>query len=168
VAGLGSEFQPDCCPGTPFTYHYKIYCVRQVTPQSPSVDYKGGKLYFCCVHCVPIFKKSPAKFAASANLQLFASRQAKQVRCPLCGGAPCHEVSLGGVNVDIGSAACLKKFEQAKPAERLEMLFGDAAFARGFVMKVPPAAAAPKSATPAPGAPGAAAPGCCCQPPDAP
>ena len=34
-----------------------------------SVDYKGGKVYFCCDKCPTAFEKETAKFATKANLQ---------------------------------------------------------------------------------------------------
>lgn len=38
--------------------------------EAQAVDYKGGKVYFCCPGCPPAFKKDTAKFAAKANHQL--------------------------------------------------------------------------------------------------
>src|SRR5687767_4724500 len=35
-----------------------------------STDYKGGKVYFCCMNCPKAFAKDPAKFATKANAQL--------------------------------------------------------------------------------------------------
>src|SRR5437764_5009736 len=35
-----------------------------------SVDYKGGKVYFCCENCPKAFSKDSTKFATKANAQL--------------------------------------------------------------------------------------------------
>src|SRR5262245_12375092 len=113
VAGPGKDFQPDGCPGG--------YCGRKVAMKGPGFDWKGGKIHFCCSGCPEVFKKSPEKFAANANLQLVASRQTKQVSCPLCGGALKNPVMamIADVDVLVCSAECKKKLDQAKPAERL-------------------------------------------------
>src|SRR5260221_5220632 len=46
------------------------------------VDYKGGKVFFCCDNCPKAFAADKAKFAEKANHQLAATKQAKQVKCP--------------------------------------------------------------------------------------
>src|SRR5678815_1334635 len=51
-----------------------------------SVDYKGGKVYFCCENCPKAFSADSKKFATKANAQLVATGQVKQEKCPLSGG----------------------------------------------------------------------------------
>ena len=167
VAGLGNDMQRDLCPGLgPTVYHH---CQRKVTLKSPSLDYKGGKIYFCCANCIPVFQKSPQRFAASANWQLVVTYQAWQSRCPLCGGElkSFNEVYVAGVQVLVCSTDCSRKLARASAAERMQLVFGDPAFARGFKMPVkatPPKAAAapaPKTAAATP-ATSAEVSGCCC------
>ena len=50
-----------------------------------AVDYKGGKVFFCCMNCPKAFAADTAKFAAKANHQLVATGQAKQAKCPFTG-----------------------------------------------------------------------------------
>ncbi len=40
--------------------------------KTASVDYKGGKLYFCCAGCIAKFDKDKAKYEVKANQQLVA------------------------------------------------------------------------------------------------
>merc|ERR1711964_6796 len=53
------------------------------------VDYKGGKVFFCCDNCPKAFAKkvkTDKLVAAKGNLQLVATKQAKQAKCPFTGG----------------------------------------------------------------------------------
>ena len=56
--------------------------------ESAVADLDGSKVYFCCPNCVKAFAKKEAqtKFATKVNHQLVATKQAKQVKCPLSGG----------------------------------------------------------------------------------
>src|SRR5689334_5578476 len=68
---------------------------KKVTPKCPvsgnkidkdaSVDFNGGKVYFCCNNCPTKFKDDTDKFAAKANFQLYVTGQAKIVKCPFSG-----------------------------------------------------------------------------------
>src|SRR5258708_4170404 len=66
---------------------FKATCPVSGKPalQDKTVDYKGGKVYFCCGNCPGAFSKDVAKFATKANQQLAATGQAKEVKCPLSG-----------------------------------------------------------------------------------
>jgi YHS domain-containing protein len=110
------------------------YC--STTPkQSHTLSFEGGKLLFCCGQCKALFEKSPEKFAANARHQLVATGQARQQKCPLCGGEPKQEFTgkLAGVAIHFCSADCRDKLAKASEPEKLELLFGPQAFARGFV-----------------------------------
>lgn len=99
-----------------------------------SADYKGGKVFFCCDHCKAAFLKSPKKFAAAANAQLVATKQAKQVKCPLM-GKPVKEklvVKIAGTDVHFCCPGCVKKVKAAKGKDQLNLVFGEKAFAKGF------------------------------------
>jgi hypothetical protein len=97
-----------------------------------TVDFKGGKVYFCCENCPKSFDKT--KHAAKANLQLVATKQAKQEKCPLAGKDlnPDTAIDVGGVKVSFCCNGCKGKASAKKGDEQIEMVFGDAAFEKGF------------------------------------
>ena len=99
-----------------------------------SAEYHGGTVYFCCDSCKAKFTKDPKKFAASANAQLVATKQAKQVKCPLMGKPTKDDVStkVAGVEVKFCCAGCKKKVEGKEGAEQVELVFGAKAFEKGF------------------------------------
>ena len=100
-----------------------------------SVDYKGGKVYFCCENCPKAFSKDPAKFAAKANAQLVATGQAKQAKCPLSGGKlnPDTAITVAGSKVCFCCEMCQGKVKEAKGDEQINLVFSDAAFEKaGF------------------------------------
>jgi YHS domain-containing protein len=99
-----------------------------------SVDYKGGKVYFCCAGCDQTFRDNVAAYAAKANHQLFVTGQAKQIACPLAGEEidPAITAKVNGTTVAFCCAHCSEAVEAADEAKRLEMVFGDEAFAKGF------------------------------------
>jgi YHS domain-containing protein len=111
------------------------YCPQKPTPQL-TLDYKGGKVQFCCGKCRELFKQTPGKFAANANHQLAATGQAVQHKCPLCGGAcdPSHAVDIGGVKVFFCSKECCMKVTDATPANRVGLVFNNQAFDRAFAV----------------------------------
>jgi len=98
-----------------------------------SVDYKGGKVFFCCDNCPKAFAKDTAKHATQANLQLVTTGQAKQLHCPLSGGElnPATKIKVGGVDVCFCCEKCQAKATEAKDAA-VELVFGDKAFDKGF------------------------------------
>ena len=105
--------------------------------ESTSVDYKDAKVYLCCPGCVEPFNKDTAKFAAKANQQLVATKQAKLVKCPFTGGKlnPETAVEIGGVKVCFCCNNCKGKVTKASADEQVELVFNDKAFAKGFEIK---------------------------------
>ena len=100
--------------------------------EANAVDYKGGKVFFCCQNCPKAFEKDTAKFAASANHQLVATGQAKQVKCPFSGG-PINEetaIDVKGVKVAFCCEKCQGKAKES--TEQVELIFNDKAFEKGF------------------------------------
>lgn len=114
-----------------------VKCV--LNPKGPAkaenaVDYKGGKVFFCCQNCPKKFSEDPAKFAVKANHQLAATKQAKQVKCPLS-GQPCKAdqvVEVGGVKVAFCCGNCKGKVAEAEGDAQAELVFSDKAFDKGF------------------------------------
>lgn len=127
VAGPGRKLQKDECPGG--------YCSRQVN-RKLSADYKGKKVFFCCSGCVKQFKKSSKNYASAANLQLVATAQAIQSKCPICGEKHQDKLSMeiGGAKVHFCTEACQKKVAAQKGPKQLEMLFNNSAFEKGFTL----------------------------------
>jgi hypothetical protein len=100
-----------------------------------SVDYKGGKVYFCCAGCDAEFKAHTAKYAAKANYQLFVTGQAKQVACPLAGEPVSKDVTakVGDATVAFCCASCREEISKlADDDAKIEMIFNDEAFAKAF------------------------------------
>lgn len=98
------------------------------------VEYKGAKVYFCCMNCPKAFKADTAKFAVKANQQLVVTTQAKQIKCPLTGGKinPDTKIDVQGAEVAFCCNMCKGKVSDAKGAEQLELVFSDKAFEKGF------------------------------------
>lgn len=101
-----------------------------------TVDYKGGKVYFCCPNCPKAFAAKTEKFAAKANQQLYATGQAKLVKCPLTGKKlnPATKISVAGTNVCFCCNGCKGKATKAQGDAQLNLVFGDKAFKKGFVV----------------------------------
>lgn len=113
---------------------------------SVAVEYKGAKLFFCCPGCPGEFEKDAAKFAAKANHQLVGTKQAVAAKCPLAGRPlnPETAIDVQGVKVAFCCDNCKGKAVAAKGDEQLALVFGDAAFAKGFEVKKQEAAGAAK------------------------
>ena len=117
-----------------------VKCVVADKAANPekSADYKGGKVYFCCGNCAGKFAEDSKPFAVKANHQLVATKQYEQKVCPFSGGDlnPETAVKLAGVSVAFCCNNCKGKVESAeKDAEKLEMVFSDKAFEKGFAKK---------------------------------
>jgi len=115
----------------------KINCVVSGKPvdAAKSVDYKDGKVYLCCGGCPGKFAKDTKKFSAKANHQLVATKQYEQKGCPISGGEVKSEtlVKLAGTELGFCCNKCKGKFESAKDdAARMELVFSDKAFKKGF------------------------------------
>jgi len=105
----------------------------KVNPKA-TVDYNGGKVYFCCEKCPEAFKKDTAKFANKANHQLVQTGQLTQVKCPLTGKDtnPEKTVEVAGVKVGLCCGGCQGKVAKATGDEQLGLVFSDAAVKKGF------------------------------------
>lgn len=105
--------------------------------QDKTAEYKGAKVYFCCENCPKAFAKDTAKFAVKANKQLVSTGQAVQVKCPLSGGKlnPDASVEVGGTKVTFCCNNCKGKVSEATGDAQAELVFSDAAFAKGYEVK---------------------------------
>lgn len=102
--------------------------------EDKTVDYKGGKVYFCCAGCPDAFQKDTAKFAAKANQQLVATGQFKETKCPLTGGKLNTQtaIDVGGTKVCFCCNNCKGKVAAKTGNDQIEMVFNDTAFGKGF------------------------------------
>ena len=114
----------------------KIKCVvsGKAVKEDATADYKTGKVYFCCPGCPSAFAKDKAKFAAKANHQLVATKQAKQEKCPMSGGKVKDgtEVKVAGVEVKFCCNNCQGKAKGAEGAKQVELIFNEKSFKKGF------------------------------------
>ena len=106
--------------------------------EDSSVEYKEGKVYFCCEGCPDAFKGDTAKFAAKANAQLVQTGQYVQEKCPLSGGKLNAEktVDVAGAKVTFCCENCQGAVAKLKGDEQINKVFSDAAFTKaGFKKK---------------------------------
>jgi YHS domain-containing protein len=105
-----------------------------------ALDYKGGKVYFCCDNCPKGFSskvKTDEKVAAKGNHQLVATKQAKQSKCPFSGGDLNMEttIKVAGAEISFCCENCQGKAEGMEGDKQVVALFGDKAFKKaGFVV----------------------------------
>jgi YHS domain-containing protein len=108
-----------------------------VNPKAPakaanSVDYKGGKVFFCCQNCPKAFAKDTAKFAAKANQQLVATGQTEQIACPFSGGKINADtaIDVGGAKVAFCCEKCQAKAKASD--DQVNLIFNDKSFDKAF------------------------------------
>ena len=92
-----------------------------------TVEFNGGKVYFCCENCPKAFKADNAKFAAKANHQLVQTGQLVQIACPITGKDVNKDAysEIEGVKVSYCCNNCKGKVEKADKDEKLKLAFGD-------------------------------------------
>ena len=105
--------------------------------EDASIEYKDSDLYFCCNGCPKAFQKDTAKFATKANQQLVVTGQAVQEKCPISGGKTKDGTALavGGVEVSFCCKNCRKKVDGESGDAQLDLVFGETAFGKGFVIE---------------------------------
>ncbi|HEX5105140.1 MAG TPA: hypothetical protein VFV87_15075 [Pirellulaceae bacterium] len=98
-----------------------------------AVEYKDGKVFFCCMNCPKAFAADKVKFATKANHQLVATGQAKQEKCPFSGEEidANTKITVEGAAICFCCDMCKAKAQESK--EAVELLFNDKAFEKaGF------------------------------------
>ncbi len=103
-----------------------------------SVEYKDGKVFFCCGNCPGKFAEDTKKFATAANMQLVATKQYEQKKCPLTGG-PLNadtQIKVGDAKVSFCCNNCKGKVESAEGKDQLELVFSEKAFEKAGFAKV--------------------------------
>jgi len=100
-----------------------------------SLDYKGGKVYFCCNNCPKGFaskiKAGDKVVAAKGNKQLVETGQAKQAKCPFSDGPLNEKLTVAGAEVQFCCNKCKGKAEKLTGQEQVEEIFGEKAFEKG-------------------------------------
>jgi len=115
-----------------------IKCVmnpKAAAKAEKSLDYKGGKVFFCCDNCPKGFAaKLEAKdkvTAAKGNAQLVATGQAKQQKCVFTGGPLKTKLTVAGATIQFCCDNCKGKAEKMEGDAQLVALIGDDAFKKG-------------------------------------
>ncbi len=105
--------------------------------KSISVEYGGGKVFFCCKGCVSKFKADTAKYATGANRQLVITEQVEQTGCPLADKKcnPKQTLEVSGVAVAFCCGGCKAKVAKAEAKDQIEMVFGAKAFEKAYKLK---------------------------------
>lgn len=105
---------------------------KAAAKEDKALDYKGGKVFFCCDNCPKGFaKKLEAKdelVMAKANQQLVATEQAKQAKCPFTGGPLKTELTVNGATIQFCCNNCKGKAEKLEGEKQLTVLFGEEAW----------------------------------------
>ncbi len=104
------------------------------------VEYKEGKVYFCCDHCADAFRediklKDKSKFATKANHQLVLTGQFVQKGCPMSGGAVDENLiaTVGTIKVGFCCEGCANKVNDTEGlAEKANLVFSESAFKKAF------------------------------------
>ncbi len=109
----------------------------EAVSKNASVNYKGGKLYFCCKDCAAKFAKDTAKYAAKANLQLVVTGQAVQKSCPLTGNKtnPSTAINVSGAKVAFCCNGCKGKVSKMTPYQQVKAIFANKVFDKNFEIK---------------------------------
>jgi YHS domain-containing protein len=104
-----------------------------------SVDFHGGKVYFCCEHCADDFKSKMSdvnsELVTKAHHQLVLTGQFSQTACPLSGKpvAADKTADVGGVKVAFCCGGC-QGAVQGLPdlASKAKKVFSNVSFEKGF------------------------------------
>jgi transcription elongation factor Elf1 len=99
-----------------------------------SVDWNGGKVYLACPNCEASFAGDKKSYAPMANIQLIATRQTKQIACPLTGkkASAAITVAIKGVKVRFCCNNCKGKVANLKEKEQLKLVFSNEAFKKAY------------------------------------
>ena len=100
-----------------------------------STTYKEKLVYFASKERKAEFEAEPAKYEVKANHQLAQTKQFVQKKCPLEGGPLDKEQSarVSNVTVRFCCEKCKGAVQTASADEKLEMIFAEKAFKKGYV-----------------------------------
>ncbi len=110
-----------------------IKCVmnpKAAAKAEKSVDYKGGKVFFCCDNCPKGFAKKiedgDKLVVAKGNVPASLDSHAKQAKCVFTGGPLKTELTVAGAKVQFCCDNCKGKAAKLEGDEQLIALLGDA------------------------------------------
>jgi tetratricopeptide (TPR) repeat protein len=113
-----------------------IMCMMSDQPafDKYTMNYKGGKLYFCCDGCQEEFTSGLAKFSAKANHHLLLTKQAKMTKCPFTGRKlnPAFKTVVKGAEVTFCCSGCKAKTLKQKPDDQVQSIFNNIVFSASF------------------------------------
>lgn len=118
----------------------QAWCVVSNHPINPAIsaDYRDAKVYFCSEECKQKFFVEPGRYTIRANYQLAVTGQTRQVACPFT-GKPLNpriaSMEVGGLSVGFCCRACQQTVAVADYQTRIELVFSDASFRKGFVIQ---------------------------------
>ena len=99
-----------------------------------ALKYKEGVVYFSSREHTAKYRKTPKKYEAWANFQLFQTGQYVQRACPLSGEKPDEYsgvLNVGGVDIELLCPSCAKEMSGLSFAEQIETLFDEEGFGDG-------------------------------------
>ena len=110
---------------------------KGINPEK-SVDYKDGKVYFCCPDCVKKFGADKEKYTSKANHQLVLTKQYKQEACPFSGGKldDATAIEVAGVKVAFCCNSCKGTAEKLEGDKKIDKVFGKESFEKAKFTKV--------------------------------
>ena len=97
------------------------------------LNYKDGKIYFCCEMCKADFLDEKSnKFSSKANYQLVSSGQYTQQSCPMTGKGidKTKNITIGELNVAFCCNGCKSKTEAKK--DKAGFIFANTVFDKTF------------------------------------
>ena len=105
-----------------------------------TMNFKGGKLYFCCVGCRSEFTNNLTANSAIANHQMLLTGQVRGTVCLFTGRKlnPKFTIKVAGADVPLCCGGCKTKATKANGDEQMQLLFNNAAFAKGFELVARP------------------------------
>lgn len=139
AALLGAALAAGHAPAADQQPALQAWCVVTNHAISPNIsaDYRGGKVYFCSDECRKKFLAEPSRYAVRANYQMAVTGQTRQVACPFTGKALNPRIApmeVGGLSISFCCRACQQTVSVADYQTRIELVFSDAAFGKGFVV----------------------------------
>jgi hypothetical protein len=117
----------------------KVKCLVSgaAAKEAKASDWKECSVYFCCDNCKGKFDADKKGIAAKANHQLIATAQVTQKSCPFSGGELNKDatVEFKGAKVSFCCNNCKGKAEKMSDDEKLDKLFGEAAYEKAKFAK---------------------------------
>jgi YHS domain-containing protein len=100
----------------------------QAVKADKSVEFEGGKVYFCCGNCPKTFEKDKEKYAAKARHQMVQTGEMEQVHCPITHKAfkDGTELTVSGVEIKFCCNNCRGKVEKMTEDEQVKACFAEA------------------------------------------